>query len=167
VWDRGIEVRPGDEVNGFVAQETFAIVVAILPWLQQAISHFYPGSSYARTLDPEVRQLAAQRLFRPPATGSACLLPAPRRSPLGTTCMEELIQFICPHCRQSVIVEPAEGSVDPPRIGAASTNGSPKKPAKRGQTPHCLAIWPSCRCYRYVSISVEAASTGARDGRIL
>jgi hypothetical protein len=39
--DDGIEVRLGDEVNGFVAEETFANTAGIGPWLQQAIAHFY------------------------------------------------------------------------------------------------------------------------------
>jgi hypothetical protein len=90
-------LRLGDEANGFVADETFANTAGILPWLQQAIAHFYPDSSYARTLDPEVRQLSAQRLFRPPATGARVRCPhcgAPRAAPPG---MEELIQFrLCP-----------------------------------------------------------------------
>ena len=40
LWDCGIEVRLGDEVNGFLAEETFANAAGILPWLQQAIAHF-------------------------------------------------------------------------------------------------------------------------------
>jgi hypothetical protein len=36
---------PGDEVNGFVAEETFALVAGIGPWLQQAIAYFYPDST--------------------------------------------------------------------------------------------------------------------------
>jgi hypothetical protein len=46
-WDGGIEVRLGDKVNGFVAEETFALVAGIAPWLQQAIAHFFPDSAYS------------------------------------------------------------------------------------------------------------------------
>jgi hypothetical protein len=65
-WNGGVEVRVGDEAKGFVAQETFAEMDGIGPWLQQAIAHFYPDCAYARTLDSEVRQLAAQRIFQAP-----------------------------------------------------------------------------------------------------
>jgi hypothetical protein len=42
LWDGGIEVRLGDEVNGFVAEETFAHAAGIAPWLQQAIAALLP-----------------------------------------------------------------------------------------------------------------------------
>jgi hypothetical protein len=48
LWDSGIEVRLGDQVNGFVAEETIALAAGIGPWLQQAVAHFYPDSIYAR-----------------------------------------------------------------------------------------------------------------------
>jgi hypothetical protein len=67
--DGGIE-RLGDDVNGFLVEETFANAAGILPWLDEAIAHFYPNSTYARSLHDEVRALAAQRLFQPPKTGS-------------------------------------------------------------------------------------------------
>jgi hypothetical protein len=89
-----------------VAEETFVIAAGIVPWLQQAIVHFYPDSSYTRALDPGVRQLTAQRLFRPPRVGMRVRCPycdAPHAAPPGT---EELIQFICSHCGASVTVEP-------------------------------------------------------------
>jgi hypothetical protein len=56
LWDGGIEVRLGDEINGFLAEETFAHAAGIAPWLQQVIAHFYPDSTYARSLPDEVRQ---------------------------------------------------------------------------------------------------------------
>jgi hypothetical protein len=88
-----------------VAEETFAFV-ASLPWLQQAIAHFYPDSTYAQNLDPGVMQLAAQRLFHPPATGAQVRCPhfgAPHPARSG---MDEPIHFICSHCGESVTVEP-------------------------------------------------------------
>ena len=75
LWDGGMDVRLGDAVNGFRAEETFADAAEIAPWLQQAIAHFYPNSTYARSLDPEVRQLAAQRPFRPPTAGLSVRCP--------------------------------------------------------------------------------------------
>jgi hypothetical protein len=64
-WDSGIEVRLGDEMNGFLAAETVASTADILPWLQHAITHFYPTSPYAKSLSPEIRERAGRRLFHP------------------------------------------------------------------------------------------------------
>jgi hypothetical protein len=47
LWDGGIEVRLGDEKNGFMAEENVASIAEIVPWLQEAIAHFYPASTYA------------------------------------------------------------------------------------------------------------------------
>ena len=58
LWDGGIEVRLGYEMNGFMAEETVASLAAIVPWLQEAIAHFYPTSTYAASLKPESRELA-------------------------------------------------------------------------------------------------------------
>jgi hypothetical protein len=49
LWDGGIEVGLGDEMNGFVAEEAFANAAGIAPWLQQAIAHFYPSLSMANS----------------------------------------------------------------------------------------------------------------------
>jgi hypothetical protein len=89
-------VRLGDEVNGFVAEETFVVAAGILPWLEQAIAHFYPDSDYARSLNDEVRTLSVQRLFHPPATGAQVRCPrcgAPRAAP---TSMEERLRLSVP-----------------------------------------------------------------------
>ena len=64
--DGGIDVRLGDEVNGYVAEETALAASQIAPWLQEAIAHFYPTSTYATSLSPEVRERAAVRRFLPP-----------------------------------------------------------------------------------------------------
>ena len=106
LWDCGIEVRLGDEVNGFLSEETFANAAGILPRLQQVIAHFYPDSSYVRALDPEVRPLAAQRLFRPPRTGARIRCPRCGALHAAPPSMEELIAFVCEHCGQSVSIEP-------------------------------------------------------------
>jgi hypothetical protein len=43
IWDGGIEVRLGDELNGFIAGEIVPSTAEVLPWLQSGIAHFYPG----------------------------------------------------------------------------------------------------------------------------
>ena len=54
--DGGIEVRLGDKMSGFLAEETLTSTAEIIPWLQEAIAPFFPTSAYASTLDAEVRQ---------------------------------------------------------------------------------------------------------------
>jgi hypothetical protein len=105
-WDGGIEVRLGDDLNGYLAAETVASAAEILPWLQEAIAHFYPASTYAGSLALEIRERGAARLFAPPVAGAQVRCPhygAPHAAPHG---MEELIQFVCAHCGNSVEVAP-------------------------------------------------------------
>jgi hypothetical protein len=106
LWDGGIDVRLGDEMNGFVAEENVRSTAEIVRWLQEAIAHFYPTSSYAASLDPELRERAANRLFLPPTVAARAICPhcgAPNALPGG---MEEIFQFICAHCGNSVAVGP-------------------------------------------------------------
>ena len=105
VWDGGIDVRLGDKINGYLAEENVKSVPDIIPWLQEAIAHFYPQSEYAASLDAEVRIRAARRVFCPPRTGARAVCPhcgAPHASP-G---LDELIAFHCPRCGNFVEVEP-------------------------------------------------------------
>ena len=51
LWDGGIDVRLGDDMNGYLAEENVRSMSEILPWLQEAIAHFYPHSAYAASLD--------------------------------------------------------------------------------------------------------------------
>jgi hypothetical protein len=98
LWDGGIEVRLGDEMNGFLAEETVPCVADIVPWLQEVIAHFFPASSYAASLSAEIRERTATRLFRPPSTGASVICPhcgAPHAAPPG---MEEIFMFFCAHC---------------------------------------------------------------------
>ena len=44
LWDGGIDVRLGDELNGYLAQENASSIDGIVPWLQEMIAHFYPDS---------------------------------------------------------------------------------------------------------------------------
>jgi predicted RNA-binding Zn-ribbon protein involved in translation (DUF1610 family) len=99
-------------MNGFLAEESVASIAEIIPWLQKAIAYFYPGSTYAASLDPEIRARAAHRLFLPPKTGMQVICPhcgAQHAAPPG---IEELIQFVCAHCGNTVGVTP----VTPPRV---------------------------------------------------
>ena len=70
LWDGGITIRLGDKMNGYLAEENVTSVADIVPWLQQAIAHFYPGSSYAKSMDTAVNVGAEQRVFSPPRTGA-------------------------------------------------------------------------------------------------
>jgi hypothetical protein len=106
LWDGGIEVRLGDELNGFLAEEFVASVPEIVPWLQEAIAHFYPTSTYAASLSCEIKERAATRLFQPPKSGMSVVCPhcgAPHAAPPG---MDELFQFVCRHCGNAVEVKP-------------------------------------------------------------
>jgi predicted RNA-binding Zn-ribbon protein involved in translation (DUF1610 family) len=106
LWDGGIEIRLGDKVNGFLAEETVASMAEIIPWVREAIAHFYPNSAYAATLDLELKERASQRIFLPPRTGATVICPhcgAPHAS-----IKDELIAFVCPRCGNSVEVKPPE-----------------------------------------------------------
>lgn len=65
LWDGGIEELLGDEINGFLAEESVESVSEIVPWLQEAVAHFFPNSSYAASLSPELKESAKKRLFQP------------------------------------------------------------------------------------------------------
>ncbi len=107
LWDGGIDVRLGDELNGYEAEENFSSVAEILPWLQAAIAHFYPNNSYASGLGPEIQKQAERTLFRPPAIGAIIRCPhcdAPHASPGGM----DLLAFVCWHCGQGVKVPEAK-----------------------------------------------------------
>lgn len=84
LWDGGIEVRLGDEVNGFLAEESVGSIADIVPWLQEAIAHFFPTSSYTASISSEVRERATNRLFLPPKIGSSVICPRVRRTSYRT-----------------------------------------------------------------------------------
>jgi hypothetical protein len=107
LWDGGIEIRLGDDVNGYLAEETVVTVADIIPWLQEAIAHFYPSSSYARSLSPELKDRATQRLFPPPKNGAQVICPrcgGPHAVPPE---MDEVIAFVCHNCGNTVEVPKA------------------------------------------------------------
>jgi hypothetical protein len=104
-WDGGVEVRLGDEMNGYVAVETLGSVSETLSWLQEAIAHFYPDSTYASSLDSEIGERAKTRLFEPPRVGARAICPqcgAPNAGPM----MDELYAFVCSRCGASVTIDP-------------------------------------------------------------
>jgi hypothetical protein len=74
-WDCGIEVRLGDKINGFLAEERLKSTSEMLPWLQEAIARFLTVSTYASRLDAPVRQRGANRIFRPPRVGATVICP--------------------------------------------------------------------------------------------
>ena len=102
-WDDGITVMLVDEMNGFEAEENVRVVSEIVPWLQEAIAHFYPTSSYAASLSPEIRGRAATRLFRPPRIGARAICPH-CGAPNAAVIMDQLFAFVCAHCGSSVEV---------------------------------------------------------------
>ena len=106
MWDGGIEIRLGDEMNGFKAEETVPSAEEILPWLQEAIAHFYPESTYAMSLAPEVRERAARRSFLAPQIRQS--LRCPHCGELNSSMMDETYLFICEHCGASVAVPPVK-----------------------------------------------------------
>jgi len=104
-WDCGIKIRLGDPMNGYLAEETVHSAFEIVPWLQEAIAHFYPESQYAEALGEEIRERASRRLFCPPLIGAQVFCPdcgAPNPSPD----FEEVIFFVCSRCGKSVEVQP-------------------------------------------------------------
>jgi len=56
LWDGGIDVRLDDRMNGYLAEENVRSVADVVAWLQEAIAHFYPSSTYAKALDEEVHE---------------------------------------------------------------------------------------------------------------
>jgi hypothetical protein len=100
-WDGGIDVRLGDELNGYVAQETVPSIDEIVPWLQEAIAHFCPDSTYAKSLDADVRERAKGRMFLPPQAGAQVRCPH-CGAPPGMT---ELFGFVCANCGLPVRIE--------------------------------------------------------------
>ena len=45
-WDGGIDLKLGDDMNGYSAESNVATIREVIPWLQQAIAKHYPRSKY-------------------------------------------------------------------------------------------------------------------------
>jgi len=90
MWDSGIVLRLGDEVGGFIAEEVVED--------QEAFAHFYPTSTYARSLGADIHERAAHRVFIPPRVNAAAICPH-CGAPNATLGMEELLAFRVPPVR--------------------------------------------------------------------
>ena len=89
----------------YIAEETVAAAADIVLWLQAAIAHFYPESTYARALDVDVRERAARRVLLPPTRAASAICPycgAHNASEM----FDELLAFVCRRCGAGVKVEP-------------------------------------------------------------
>jgi hypothetical protein len=107
LWDGGIEVRLGDRMGGFLAEEALSSTAEIVPWLQEAIAHFYPESTYAKAFDADLRSRAALRLFFPPRVGAQVICPrcgAPNAAPA----MDQVFISYCARCGESFEVTPSK-----------------------------------------------------------
>jgi hypothetical protein len=104
LWDGGIDVWIGDEMDGHLAQKTLATASEILPWLQEAIAHFFPSSNYSASLSTELRERAPRRVFAPPKIGASVTCPH-GGAPNASRGMDDLFAFICTHCGEAVKVE--------------------------------------------------------------
>jgi hypothetical protein len=79
LWDGGLDVWLGDDLNGYEATESVKSAADIVPWLQDVIAHFYPlphlqkrsvRTSLAREPTP-ISPTAGRRASHLPALGSA------------------------------------------------------------------------------------------------
>ena len=59
---------PTDKMSGFLAEEILTSTSEILPWLREAIAQFYPNSTYASSLDAEVRARGVSRMLGAPGS---------------------------------------------------------------------------------------------------
>ena len=105
LWDGGFTVRLGDQIGGYQAEETVDAVADIVPWLQHAIAHFYPQSSYAKSLGAAVISGAKELVFLPPTVDATAICPhcgAPNAMPGA----DQLLAFVCRRCGSGVTVGP-------------------------------------------------------------
>ena len=104
LWDGGIRVALGDEMNGFVAEESVDSVAALVPWLQAVIARFYPDSTYTASLSQEIKESAQTRFFQPPQIGAR--VECPHCGTPHVSRMDEVYAFVCAHCGNSITVNP-------------------------------------------------------------
>ena len=48
-WDNGIDVKLGDQMNGYDSEAQLKTIAEIIPWLQAQIAKHYPLSTYHRS----------------------------------------------------------------------------------------------------------------------
>jgi hypothetical protein len=87
-----------------IAEANVPLVPDIIPWMQEAIAHFYPDSPYAKSLPTEVRERARQ-ICASPRTGARVTCPHCGASSPNLGRMEEIIAFVCSHCDAAVELE--------------------------------------------------------------
>jgi len=51
MWDGGVDLWLGDDLGGYVAHENVSFA-DVIPWVQQAIAHFYAADRTRRSLRP-------------------------------------------------------------------------------------------------------------------
>jgi hypothetical protein len=82
-------------MNGYLAEDNVRSVDEIIPWIQEAIAHFYPESAYARSLSTEIRERASHQVFRQPSVGVRVSVLAAahrkRRRPVWTSCFNSCV----------------------------------------------------------------------------
>jgi hypothetical protein len=105
LWDGGITVWLGDEIGGYHAEQTVESVADSIRWFQEAISHFYPTSTYAHSLSADIRERATNRVFMPPRVNATAICPHCGATN-ATPGMEELLAFNCRRCGNFVEVKP-------------------------------------------------------------
>ena len=51
LWDGGIDVKLGDEMNGFAAENNFGLdaLDQIAPWMEREAIRLWPGSTFAKS----------------------------------------------------------------------------------------------------------------------
>ena len=104
-WDTGVDVRLGDEMNSFKAWETVRSVDEIVPWLQEAIAHFYPRLHIRRLIEPQGERARCQEALSSAADRRFSKVPR-CGSPKAYPFMDELFAFVCDHCGNSVQAQP-------------------------------------------------------------
>jgi hypothetical protein len=105
-------VRLGDQMNGFQAEETLTTAAEIMPWLPDAIAHFYPDSTYSQGLDAGFRQRAERLMFTPPRQGARVVCPHCGAPNAAGSLMKQVFAFYCACCGNSV-------DLPKPKIAAA------------------------------------------------
>jgi hypothetical protein len=104
LWDCGIDVWLGDEMNGYVTAETMSTASEIAPWLQEAIV-FLSGFNLRRFVEP-----GGSGALRCSAISASARIAARVNCPCCgaasvVTEMEEVIGFVCSQCGNSVKVD--------------------------------------------------------------
>jgi hypothetical protein len=68
-WDGGVDVKLGDDLNGYEAEGQVKTIAEVVPWLQQAIAKHYPRSAYNLNRLKEAGKDA--RIIEFPSNGSS------------------------------------------------------------------------------------------------